>query len=522
MRNNKIMKAVATVTAFSVATRTLAFVFKVYLSRTAGAEVVGLYQICLSLFFLFAALSSSGLTAVLSRKTAETRALNDNDKGHGLLTSTLIMGISVAIATVGLLFLCKPYLGAIVSDSRAIPLLLIMLPAMVSTTVYSAVRNWFWGSKRFKEFSFTEMLEEILRIMFTLLFVSGIVSGISGAYGIALAFTVSDFVVAIILVFMYLKKGGKLAKPVRMLEIAKPALPLTAMRVFGSLAVTAVALLLPARLVASGLSVSEATASFGRIAGMASPLLLAPNAIISSLAIVLIPELSENGIKKQFGELNKRVNAGVTFALVVAGAFLVLYASLGEQITVLLFKDAESGRYLMASAWLLMIMPVHLIITSSMNSIGMEKQSFITFVISTVFMLASVYFLTPVIGVYSVVIANLSLLFIATTGNILFLRKRTGLNLNFLKSFMLIGIFSLPCIFIAKNVYMLVEGFLGGFGRILGAGLAGVLYVVLVQIFGLMDFAGFLKGVKLPFKFLQKGGKRVPRVLGDKQMAQSR
>jgi stage V sporulation protein B len=488
-----IFKAVATVTVFSVITRTLSFIFKIYLSRTVGAEVMGLYQIALSFFFLFAALSSSGIMTVLSRKTAETRALDSNNKGYALLTSALIIALLVAIATFLMVFFLRPYLHLIVSDDRAISPLLIMLPAMASTSVYMAIRSWFWGSKKFLHFSITETLEEVLRIIFTLLFVSGVISGISGAYGIALAFLISDFVVAVILLIMYFAKGGKLQKPAPFKDLVKPAAPVTAMRVFGSLIGTLMAILLPMRLIAGGFSVSEATQAFGRIAGMASPLLFAPNAIIGSLAIVLIPEMSESSVKKDYATLNKNINSGVTFALAVSGIFLIIYAALGRDLTVLIFNDVQSGEYLAVAAWLLIIMPVHQMISSAMNGIGMEKQAFLSYSVSTIFMVASVFFLTPVIGVYSVVIANFVCLLICSATNMRFLKKRTGLRFEFLKPFALIAVFAYPSVFLASTINSLLKPHTGWFGLVAGAAAATVLYVVLIQIFGLVDFGGFVK-----------------------------
>ncbi|MBR1625292.1 MAG: oligosaccharide flippase family protein, partial [Clostridia bacterium] len=71
----KVVGAVATVTFFGVFTRIIGFLFKIYLSRSLGAEALGLYQIALSVFFLFASLTSSGVPMIVSRKTAEERAL---------------------------------------------------------------------------------------------------------------------------------------------------------------------------------------------------------------------------------------------------------------------------------------------------------------------------------------------------------------------------------------------------------------------------------------------------------------
>ena len=72
MTNKKsIFKSVAVVTAFSVATRLFAFLFKVFVSRQFGASVVGVYQMALSFYFFASAVALSGLPTVISRKIAE-------------------------------------------------------------------------------------------------------------------------------------------------------------------------------------------------------------------------------------------------------------------------------------------------------------------------------------------------------------------------------------------------------------------------------------------------------------------
>ena len=309
MSYSSVFRSVATVTVLSVITRTLAFLFKIYLSRAVGAEILGLYQICLSVFFLFISLTSGGLTTVLSRKIAESDALGDKTGSLTYLTASLAIGMTAAAVSVGALYLFAPYATVLISDERALPLLRIMLPALLSTTFYIIIRGWFWGTKQFGAFSVTELIEEVLRILCTLLLVSGVVSGINGATGIAVAFTVSDVIVAIIVFVMFLRKGGKFRKFGSVGEMLKPSAPLTVMRVFGSLVGTALALILPARLIAGGMSVSEATASVGRIAGMANPLLFAPNAIIGSLAIVLIPEMSADNVRSQSKTLNEIISS---------------------------------------------------------------------------------------------------------------------------------------------------------------------------------------------------------------------
>ena len=51
-KRQSIISSVAVVTGFSVATRLIAFLFKVFVSRELGAEAVGVYQMALSVYFM--------------------------------------------------------------------------------------------------------------------------------------------------------------------------------------------------------------------------------------------------------------------------------------------------------------------------------------------------------------------------------------------------------------------------------------------------------------------------------------
>lgn len=491
MASKKIVKAVTTVTVFSVFTRLLSFIFKIFLSRYVGAEVIGLYQISISVFYLFAALSASGIPQVLSRKIAENEAVGGGKKTDGLISSALFLGIIISVSTVGILLLLKDKLAVLFSDSRAVPLFIIMCPALISTTVYSIIRSWFWGKKEFTAYSLTETLEEILRIVFTALLVSGIFAGISCETGIAIAFLASDLAVVIVLFTLFFIKKGKLRGISTVKEILVPSMPLTAMRVLGGLSGTLLAIVLPLRLVAGGMAATEATAAFGRITGMANPLLFAPNALISSVAIVLIPEIAASGVSGDCASLNRHVQQGVKFALLVSGIFVTVYLALGERLTTLLYNDAESGTYLRYAAITMLPMAINQLLQSSVNSIGMEKQSFISFIVSSVVSGTLIIVLPPYIGIYSVVVATLSSLLVSIVSSYFILRKRTGLTAEFVKTSVSVLLFIAPSAFFAYSVDGLLARFMGVFSTVFSAAAGALFYILLLEVCGQINLHGF-------------------------------
>ena len=93
-----MVKAFALVTAVSAATRLMSFFFKIYLSRELGAEILGLYQIALSVLGLMSCVGSSGVPVTLSRLSAENDALGRRRDSDALTTLCLLASGGAALA----------------------------------------------------------------------------------------------------------------------------------------------------------------------------------------------------------------------------------------------------------------------------------------------------------------------------------------------------------------------------------------------------------------------------------------
>ncbi len=496
MPKSSLLKSIATVTGFSVLTRTLAFAFKIYLSHTLGAESLGLYQTAITVFFLFIAFSTGGISTVLSRKIAESNATTSGDRGLKLLSTSLVLGIVASCISLVVAYLVLPHANFLIPDERAIPLLKIMLPALVSTTFYIIIRGWFWGNKLFLDFSLSEFMEEILRIVLTFLFVSGIISGISGEIGVALAFLISDVLVMGIIIFTFLKRDGKFVGIGSFKEVLKPATPLTIMKIFGSLVGVAVTLIVPNGLIASGMTIAEATASVGRISGMANPLLFAPNALIGSLAIVLIPEMSESNAKADLESLGKQISSGITASLVVSGGFMVVYLALGRELTSFVFGDVPSGVYLEKASVLLLLTPINHILASSMNSVGKEKENFLTYLVGGTLMLIASVVTPKYLGVDGVIVSELIFTLVVILGNSYFLRKQVKCSLGIPKSLVSVTILTLSCSLLAHLLNGITQKLNGVFALIFASAFAFLTYFTIAYLLGIFDFKLFFKRKK--------------------------
>lgn len=422
---NKTAKSFGIVTGFAVLTRALSFIFKIWMSRALGAEAIGLYQIALSVMMMLFTLTA-GAPTVLSRKIAEASGVNDIKRQNSLTTASLILGLSISAVLCGLVYGLHSHLGFLFSDERCLPIFLIMLPTLITSTLYASFRSWFWGRKNFLAFSSTELLDEIVKIILSVVFAGGLVSFIGGAQGIALAMTISDALCVLVLAVLYFISGGRFAKPRGFKELISRTVPLSATRIITALASSLSAVIIPQMLIKSGLGISEATAEYGRVAGMALPLIMAPIMLVSSLSVVLIPDVAELKAKGDLDAVRKKLSVAMTFALLVASAFFVLYLPLGRPIGNLLFNDDHAGALVSNCAVMLFPIALASVTTPMLNSLGKERVTFISTLVGALAMLPCIFLLPSVVGVYSMAIASGVCFLIIFIINSIALKKEVG------------------------------------------------------------------------------------------------
>ena len=89
----------------------------------------------------------------------------------------------------------------------------------------------------------------------------------------------------------------------------------------------------------------------------------------------------------------------------------------------MVYGNAAAGIYLRAGALIMFPMSISLITTSMLNSLNLEKKTMLSFFAGAIPLLLCVYFLSPVVGVYSL-ITGLTLSYtITATINLILIKK---------------------------------------------------------------------------------------------------
>lgn len=506
-----ILKSVALISVFSVLTRLLGFLLRIFLSRTIGAEALGLYQVALSVFMVLLTVVSSGLTLIISRMTASYRVSQDKKATASLITSGLLLALVVSVILCAIILIFKNLFAHLFTDENCVNILIILLPSLIFSAIYSVFRGAMWGHDNYFALCVTELFEMVIKIAFSVLLLNASMSVLQSATTVAWAFTLSCVFSAVLVVILYFFYGGKLGKPTRIYRtILSRSAPITGVRIAGSLVQPLIALILPARLMLAGYTASQAMSIYGIALGMTFPLLFLPTALTGSLSTALVPDISMAMAQNDSSHIQKRVTASINFTLFISFLVVPIFVAIGDKIGLFLYGEALSGTLLQFSSWIMIPMGVTNITSAILNSVGLEVKSFINYIIGGIFTFISVMWLTKFMGVLSLPFGMGVSTTVTMILNIIMLKRKLGIKVKILKELTLFALLSLPTLAITSFVSNLLSNFLPLiFNLMISGGLGVAIYISLCLTFNLVNIQSYI--VKFKEKVKIKGLKRVKK-----------
>ncbi len=385
---------------------------------------MGIYQISLSVVGLLMTITASGIPITVSRLMVKYKAERITENRYTTVSSGLFLSLAISLPIVVFLLIFPSFLSFVFTDELCSKLLNVILPGVTITSLYAVIRGYFWGEKKFLTYSIIELLEEIVMIIVGIFLISNAVSIYDGVIkaGYAVLFSyVFSFITAFLLYFL---NGGRLQNPFKELKpLFSSSSPITVMRTTTSLINTLIAIILPMQLVLSGLSSQEALSRYGELSGMSIPLIYIPSTIIGSIALVLVPELSDNFYRHNDVTLKNNIEKAIKCSVFIACLIIPSFIALGKDLGVLLYSNENAGIYVSRACIIMFPMSITLITTSMLNSLNLEKKTLFYYLIGAGVLLLCIYFLPKYIGVYSLILGLLLSYIITSLFNLILLKK---------------------------------------------------------------------------------------------------
>lgn len=159
---NNLISGTLLLTLTGFLSRIIGFYYKIFLSRTIGAEGLGIYQLIFPVFALIIAVSAAGIQTSISRYCAQCQTEQQSKRYlvTGLVLSLLISGICIVIVQT-----YAPWIGSVLlEDARTISLLRLMTFSLPFACIHSCINGYYFGKKKAVIPSVSQLLEQLIRV----------------------------------------------------------------------------------------------------------------------------------------------------------------------------------------------------------------------------------------------------------------------------------------------------------------------------------------------------------------------
>ena len=441
-KSEKFLKGTFILTVASFVVKVIGSLNWIFVSRILGGEGIGLYQMAFPIYFLAMTVSQAGIPIAISIITAERVALKD------IFGARRVFKIAMALMFVtGLFFSLLTYFSAswliemqFIRDARAYMSVVVLAPTVFFVTFLAASRGYLQGWQRMTPTAVSQIVEQIFRVitmivLADLLLPWGLDYAAAGASLGALAGAVTGLIV---LVYFHIKLNRDIEKnfadclqptPQSKSEstfsiikrMFKLALPVSAASIMLPVVSNLDLMIVPQRLEVAGYSVPQATELFGYLNGMAVPLVNLATILTASLAVSIVPAISEARALKDTARIYRQTAAAVRISnFVCFPAFVVV------------FFLAGAGPAVMISAVSIILLGLHQVSTGVLQGLGHTTIPMVNMILAAISKVILNWTLTamPAFGIMGAAWATAADMGVAAFINLYFIYKYIGYKIE--------------------------------------------------------------------------------------------
>jgi stage V sporulation protein B len=470
MIKDKFLKNSIVLTLTNSTTGVLRFVFSIILSRELGAEGLGLFSLIMPIYDLFACLICGGMVTSISKQTSEFHSKKDMRNIHRTIKVTLLFDSLWSLVIIAFLFLNSNYISLkIIKDSRSLQSIWYICPALLFVALSSIIKGYFYGTYDVKTPAIIDIFEKSLRIaavIFVIEFFSlqGIENTVTAVY---IALACGEILSFILLYITYKYKKAKdninnfsnhinESNSQLLFNILIMSIPLSINGFLSTGISTVSTLILPRRLVLAGFDHGSALAIIGKFSGMALTIVYFPLVVVTSMAIVLIPEISENITNKDYYTLEKRLNGVLRISLLLGLSTMAICIGMPKDLGNLFYGRTDLTTYIVFAALSAPFTYLSATSFSILNGLGKQGVLLKNSILMSIQELILLYILTSIPSI-NILGYGITLIVTSLTTYIMNLkeiRKKCNIEMNFKE--VLIYFLVTIIIFLFTNIFSIV------------------------------------------------------------------
>ena len=389
--------------------RILGFFYRIFMSRTIGAEGLGIYNMVHPIFSICFAVCAGSIQTALSQYVAANQT-----RGKAVFRTGLVIAMGMSFLLAWGIYGNAGFLAEkLLLEPRCAPYLPVMAVSVPFAALHACINGYYYGMQKARVPAFSQVAEQVIRMGAVFLIASiWLESGRQITVSLAVyGHLIGEMASAVFTVFCLgffppCKDGDSRRAPAIPLSFGATAAPLMALalplmgnRLILNVLGSAEAIWIPNRLMSSGLTNSEALSVYGVLTSMALPFILFPSAITNSMAVLLLPTVAEAQADGNEARISSMISMSLRYSCYMGVLCIGIFTIFGNQLGVSVFHDQNAGTYITILSWLCPFMYLATTMGSILNGLGRTSSTFFQNVFAMVIRLAFVLFAIPRYGI---------------------------------------------------------------------------------------------------------------------------
>ena len=389
--------------------RILGFFYRIFMSRTIGAEGLGIYNMVHPIFSICFAVCAGSIQTALSQYVAANQT-----RGRAVFRTGLVIAMGMSFLLAWVIYGNAGFLAEkLLLEPRCAPYLPVMAVSVPFAALHACINGYYYGMQKARVPAFSQVAEQVIRMGAVFLIASiWLESGRQITVSLAVyGHLIGEMASAVFTVFCLgffppCKDGDSRRAPAIPLSFGATAAPLMALalplmgnRLILNVLGSAEAIWIPNKLMSSGLTNSEALSVYGVLTSMALPFILFPSAITNSMAVLLLPTGAEAQADGNEARISSMISMSLRYSCYMGVLCIGIFTIFGNQLGVSVFHDQNAGTYITILSWLCPFMYLATTMGSILNGLGRTSSTFFQNVFAMVIRLAFVLFAIPRYGI---------------------------------------------------------------------------------------------------------------------------
>lgn len=407
--------------------RVLAIYFNVYISNRIGTEMLGVFQLIMSVYLFGITLANFGINLSSTRVVSEELALGNVSGTKKVAKHCLYFSLISGISASFLFFTFRNFiLEKCLHNKVSVEIIYMLCLALPLISMCNAINGYFAGIRKVYKNSIAQFWEQISKIVATTFLLNMFLpKGINySCFALILGDLISEISSFIFIYILYLIEIKEKKSNIRFInlknifnnfknssekvyskEIFRISFPVAITSYIRSGLSTVKQLIIPSSLEKSGNTCKDALSTYGIINGMSMPIIMFPEIFIKSFSNLLIPEFARYFAKKDF----KRAKEVTTLLLFLTSLFSILISFsmyiFSDYLGLKLYNNLDSSYYIEILAPLAFFIYLDTVVDSILRGLDAQVGVMIVNIFDLIISCLIILFVVPKLGVIGYILS---------------------------------------------------------------------------------------------------------------------